>query len=182
MKKTYRLTTPYSERLDRNAVWNEYPRPQFKRNSYINLNGEWDFAVSKENTAPSEYREKILVPFPPESALSGIGRRINKGEKMYYRRGFTLPSDFVRDRVILHFGAVDQIATIYINGKELCRNEGRISSFFLRYHGGSYSRRKRAFARSRGRAFQGISLRKADRQEGRYVVYSRIGNLADGLA
>ena len=124
MKKTYRLTTPYSERLDRNAVWNEYPRPQFKRNSYMNLNGEWDFAVSKENTAPSEYREKILVPFPPESALSGIGRRINKGEKMYYRRGFTLPSDFVRDRVILHFGAVDQIATLYINGKELCRNEG----------------------------------------------------------
>ena len=63
-----RLTTKYSDLIDKKTPWNEYPRPSMKRNSFFNLNGEWDFAISK--TEPTEYPEKILVPFPPESALS----------------------------------------------------------------------------------------------------------------
>ena len=123
-KRTYKLTTPYASALDKNAVWTDYPRPQLKRDSYICLNGEWDFAVSGEASAPTEYTERILVPFPPESALSGIERDIKRGELMHYRRTFSLPEGFIKDRVIIHFGAVDQIATLYINGQELITNEG----------------------------------------------------------
>ena len=124
MKRTYKLTTPYGENLNKDAVWQDYPRPQFKRDSFICLNGEWDFAVSKSENLPSEYAEKILVPFPPESALSGIERSIQRGDVMYYRRKITLPEGFLKDRVIIHFGAVDQIAVLYVNGTKIYKNEG----------------------------------------------------------
>ena len=67
------LTTPFIEKMDRVMPWNEYPRPSMVRNSFLCLNGEWDFAISDTGT-PKEYSERILVPFPPESMLSGIGR------------------------------------------------------------------------------------------------------------
>ena len=72
------LTTPFSENMDKEHPWAEYPRPAFVRDSYFSLNGEWDFALCGEGEIPDEYAEKILVPFPPESALSGIGRRMEK--------------------------------------------------------------------------------------------------------
>ena len=118
------LKTVYEDSLDRSCPYNEYPRPQLKRNSFFTLNGEWDFKMTKETSLPESYEEKILVPFPPESALSGIERGHARGEFLYYRRSFTLPEDFKIDRIILHFGAVDQISTVYINGQEVGSNEG----------------------------------------------------------
>ena len=103
--------------------WDEYPRPRLVRDSYMSLNGRWDFAVSGEDI-PESFNEKILVPFPPESALSGIGREIKRGERLYYRRTFNLPKGFMKDRLILHFGAVDQIAEIFINGVKVVQHEG----------------------------------------------------------
>ena len=114
------LTTPYSEKMDKEQVWNVYPRPQFVRDSYFSLCGEWDFST----TGSENFKEKILVPFPPESALSGIERRITKKCELIYRRLFTLPEDFIKDRVILHFGAVDQICTVLINGQRAAYHEG----------------------------------------------------------
>lgn len=111
------LTTPYSENMDKSCPWNEYPRPQLKRDSFFCLNGLWDFAVTKEATPPKKYQDKILVPFPPESALSGIERRINKDDRIYYRKTFTLPDGFKKDKVVVRFGAVDRFCRLTVNGK-----------------------------------------------------------------
>ena len=108
------LTTAYAEKMDRNCPWGEYPRPTLARDSYICLNGLWDFAYSKNE--PTEYSEKILVPFSPECALSGIERGHTDEELLYYRRVFEIPKNFIKKRVILHFGAVDQVCRVYING------------------------------------------------------------------
>ena len=110
------LTTPYAEKMDKSCPWNEYPRPQLKRDSFICLNGLWDFAVSKDATPPKKFAELILVPFPPESPLSGIGRSIGSDDYMYYRKKFTVPKDFINDRVLLRFGAIDRFCKLTVNG------------------------------------------------------------------
>jgi len=109
--------------------WNEYPRPQMKRESYLPLNGEWELSALKDGTETPVGR--IKVPFPPESPLSGIGRTLEKGEKWLYRRSFALPDGFVQDKLILHFGAVDQIAVVRVNGREAGRHEGGYLPFCL---------------------------------------------------
>lgn len=108
------LITPYAAEMDKDIPWNIYPRPQMQRDSFICLNGEWDFKISDGNDG--DFNEKILVPFPPESKLSGIERRIPKGKTLSYRRYFTLPDGFVKSTVQLHFGAVDQICEVFVNG------------------------------------------------------------------
>lgn len=117
------LTTKYCEKLNKSTPLYDYPRPQLVRGSYFCLNGTWDFSVNKRGDTPL-FNEKILVPFPPESALSGIERTHKKGEALHYRRTFTLPFGFIRDRVILHFGAVDQICEVWLNGSLVGEHEG----------------------------------------------------------
>ncbi len=118
------LTTPYQEYLDSKNIWNIYPRPMLKRDSFFSLNGEWDFAAVKSEDFPTFYTEKIIVPFPPESYLSGINRILDIDDILYYRRTFVLPDGFIKERVILHFGAVDQICEVFINGKSVGKNHG----------------------------------------------------------
>ena len=96
-------------------VWSVYPRPQLKRDSYLNLNGTWEFTVSKEKKKPESYPLKILVPFCPESPLSGVGKRIHNGRYLYYHRFFTFPENFRKDRVILHVDACDYEAQIFVD-------------------------------------------------------------------
>ncbi|MBR2343728.1 MAG: glycoside hydrolase family 2, partial [Clostridia bacterium] len=116
------LTTVYSENMT-DIPHSYYPRPQLVRSSFISLNGVWDFAISPSREEFG-YKEKITVPFPPESALSGICRKIGKQDYMHYRRRFTLPDGFMRGRLILHFGAVDQICSVYVNGTLAVEHEG----------------------------------------------------------
>ena len=125
------LMTPWGEELKNtgSAPWQVYPRPQLVRDSYVNLNGEWDFCVRPEAAIPGEYDHKILVPFCPESQLSGLQIHPEDGNYLFYRRSFTLPEDFNRGRVLLHFGAVDQKADIYVNQKHLCHHLGGYDSF-----------------------------------------------------
>ena len=120
------LTTPRGETLS-GTPWQVYPRPQMRRDSYINLNGEWDFAVSSEK--PATFDMGITVPFCPESRLSGIGRHFEEGAPLWYRRKFVLPEGFRRERVLLHIGAADQTAEVFVNGQHLCRHEGGYASF-----------------------------------------------------
>lgn len=120
------LTTPRGETLS-GTPWQVYPRPQMRRDSYINLNGEWDFAVSSEK--PAIFDMGITVPFCPESRLSGIGRHFEEGAPLWYRRKFVLPGGFRRERVLLHIGAADQTAEVFVNGQHLCRHEGGYASF-----------------------------------------------------
>lgn len=98
----------------------DYPRPTMVRDSYMCLNGEWKLSTP-------EWEGSIVVPYPPEASLSGVGRHL--GGRLVYEREFELPSGFLKDRVILHFGAVDQIATVYINGVELITHVGGYTSF-----------------------------------------------------
>ena len=105
------------------APWQDYPRPCLVRDSYLSLNGTWSFSA---NGGPEE---EILVPFPPESLLSGIGRDMGPRPRLCYTRRFTLPADFLRDRIILHFGAVDQVARVSLNGIFLGEHRGGYTPF-----------------------------------------------------
>ena len=115
--------------------WQEYPRPALRRDSYLNLNGLWDFAAATE--PPASFGRTIRVPFPPESLLSGIHEVFPEETPLWYRRSFRLPEGFVRGRVLLHFGAVD----------------GRLFSLHPRHHGLPAGRKHPARARG-GPSFQ----------------------------
>ena len=116
------LYTPEGESLTV-STWDVYPRPQLVRDSFFSLNGIWDFTVGDGNW------ETITVPFPPESLLSGIHRHMGKRPHLVYKKTFTLPEGFMRDRVILHFGAVDQIAVVTLNGTVLGEHRGGYAPF-----------------------------------------------------
>lgn len=118
------LMTKWGEALDWEHPLPEYPRPQLRRESYLNLNGIWEYAVSTVNSEPEEYDGEIVVPFPLESALSGSGRTLMPGEYLWYRRDFELPEGFNIGRVLLHFGAVDQCARVWVNGVDACVHTG----------------------------------------------------------
>lgn len=128
MKQQLRhLTTPFGDAATE-TPWLEYPRPNFKRDSYISLNGEWDFiAVRNYRTQAC----KITVPFPPESLLSGVTQRFKKDTCIFYKRNFTLPQDFIKDRVLLNFEAIDGVARVYINNLPAGSHSGGYCPFTL---------------------------------------------------
>src|SRR5688500_11601455 len=98
----------------------EYPRPQMVRKEWRNLNGLWDFAIKpKDEKRPETFDGKIPVPFPVESALSGVMKNVGDQNRLWYRRTFQVPVGWAGKRVLLHFGAVDWDATVYVNGKEV---------------------------------------------------------------
>lgn len=97
---------------------NEYPRPSLKRDSFFCLNGEWEFYTDEEQSG------NIIVPFCPESLLSGINKTYKKGTEFTYKKSFSLPEGFVKSKVFLHFGAVNQIADVYLNGTHLGNHQG----------------------------------------------------------
>ncbi len=121
--KLVHLQTDFEKELIDNATpFSVYPRPQLKRDSYLCLNGDWNFSVREESK--TVYTGTIKVPFPPESRISGIFHPVNKCDELIYERTFTLTHGFVKDKVILHFGACDQYASVYVNGKSVGENVG----------------------------------------------------------
>ena len=118
------LYTPAGENF-RGTPWTVYPRPQMKRESYLNLNGAWDFSVDYEKQG------QIRVPFCPESKLSGIGKHYDEGALLCYNRSFVLPESFNKGRVILHIGAADQRADVFINGKPVGSHLGGYEAFSI---------------------------------------------------
>lgn len=125
------MKTIWGKRLDAEAVLTEYPRPQLRRESYLCLNGRWRYAFSAGEEMPLRMKGEILVPFSPESPLSGVGRALEPGQCLWYRREFKLPKGFNQGRVLLHFGAVDQEAAVYLNGREVGRHAGGYTPFTL---------------------------------------------------
>lgn len=123
------LFTEYGENLNKNNPLSEYPRPQFVRDSYMNLNGRWQCEFSGSEVLPEHYGHDIIVPFSPETPLSGVNRVLNPGEYLHYEKRFLLPDDFNRGRVFLHFGAVDQIAYVYINSVKIGAHKGGYTPF-----------------------------------------------------
>ena len=125
------MTTPWTSKVSRTAPLPEYPRPQLRRTEWKSLNGQWEFAVAKEGQAPpfgKTLAETILVPYPMQSALSGIARQ---EKRTWYRRRFAVPAAWGGRRVILHFGAVTNQATVYVNGKRVGSHRGSYDAFSL---------------------------------------------------
>ena len=122
-----KLYTPEGEAL-RGQPWPEYPRPLLERDSFYNLNGEWEFAAQGAAEMPAAFPMRIQVPFAPESILSGVERHFAR-QWLFYRKTFALPQGFVRRRTFLHFGAVDQIAEVFLNGVRLGGHTGGYAPF-----------------------------------------------------
>lgn len=109
------LVSRWGKELDKEYVLKEYPRPGLVRDSYLNLNGEWEYCISTQKKT-DQYDGTILVPFSPESMLSGVGKILQPDQYLHYRTSFSIPEGFVKKRVLLHFGAVDQECEVYVNG------------------------------------------------------------------
>ena len=118
------MNTRWSERFDALSPLPDYPRPQMVRERWMSLNGPWEYAITADKTLPEHFDGRITVPFSPEAPLSGVERTLGSGEYLWYRREVTLPESFAGRRVILHFGAVDQIADVWVNEKHLVTHVG----------------------------------------------------------
>lgn len=128
------LLTPWGESLDLDAVLPEYPRPQLVRDSHLSLNGLWDYAITPAahawpGEAPQAWDGEIIVPFSPEAPLSGVERQLQPDQTLWYRRIVTLPAGFRSERLVLHFGAVDQTCVVYVDGAEAASHTGGFTPF-----------------------------------------------------
>jgi beta-galactosidase/beta-glucuronidase len=123
------LKTPWTDSLDPERPLPEHPRPSLLREDWMSLNGLWDCEVQPIGPAPAVFERRIVVPFPLESALSGIGRPLGSGESLWYRRSFAVPPSWSGRRVILHFGAVDWGARVWVNGFLVGLHRGGYSPF-----------------------------------------------------
>jgi beta-galactosidase/beta-glucuronidase len=124
------IMTKWAKEVSPAGVLPEYPRPQMVRKEWKNLNGLWEYAIQpKDNTTPQTYNGQILVPFPVESALSGVKKLVGKDNKLWYHHTFDVPAAWAGQQVLLHFGAVDWQSTVYVNGKEVGTHEGGFDPF-----------------------------------------------------
>ena len=124
----FNLYTPEGEQLSQQP-WQSYPRPQMRRESFFNLNGQWEFSVSPCHEAPEQYPDTIRVPFPPQSLLSGIHRDFPENCFLFYKKVFSLPAEFQTGRTLLHMGATDQIASVWFNEQFLGEHVGGYDPF-----------------------------------------------------
>ena len=126
------LLTPWGEALDPHDLLQEYPRPQMRRESYANLNGWWECTIRTDQQEGSEadpiYCGRILVPFSPESALSGVGHQLLPHETIWYRRSVSMLKRPGK-RYLLHFGAVDFACECIVNGHPVGSHRGGYTPF-----------------------------------------------------
>ena len=129
------MLTKWGKALDPNQILPDYPRPQFRRKNCTILNGKWEYAITAaaQQTSPDRFDGTILVPFSPESELSGVGRSLKPNECLWYRRTIEAPQDFDANTedLILHFGAVDQFAEVRLNGVTLAHHAGGYLPFSI---------------------------------------------------
>ncbi|MGH7131325.1 MAG: sugar-binding domain-containing protein [Phycisphaerales bacterium] len=124
------IMTRWAKDVKPDQPWPEYPRPTMVRDKWENLNGLWDYSVvTTAEPATVKQAGRILVPYPIESSLSGVGRPLSPGETLVYRRSFTIPIDWVKRRIVLHFGAVDWQARVKVNGREIGEHSGGYAPF-----------------------------------------------------
>lgn len=125
-----KIKTPWGEQLDPKNVLPEYPRPIMERHEWQSLNGSWNYAITKKgDSAPSYYQGEILVPFAIESALSGVGKTVNEHQEIWYQRSFDIPSAWRSKQILLHFGAVDWKADIWVNDVKVGEHTGGFTPF-----------------------------------------------------
>ncbi|MDQ2801077.1 MAG: glycoside hydrolase family 2, partial [Armatimonadota bacterium] len=123
------LMTKWAKQVNPNKPWPEYPRPQFVRADWLNLNGIWEYQSGAEGDAApvgKHLTSQILVPYPVESALSGV---MEHHDRLWYRRHFTVPPAWKGKQILINFGAVDYEAEIFVNGKSVGIHKGGYESF-----------------------------------------------------
>lgn len=125
------IKTVWAADVDPSAPLPEYPRPQMVRSRWMNLNGLWDYAITSAEAEDFSAEGQILVPFAVESSLSGVGRRVGKDQALWYERRFDLPKKSKGMRTLLHFGAVDWKASVYVNGKLAGEHTGGYTPFTI---------------------------------------------------
>ncbi len=126
------MLTPWGERVSAASVWPEYPRPQLRRDEWVSLNGSWQYAIRpRAAPMPADWDGEILVPFPVESRLSGVARRVGPEDRLWYRRTLSVPAEWAGQRVVLHFGAVDHEAAVWIGGAFVGAHRGGFDPFSL---------------------------------------------------
>lgn len=129
-----KIKSPWADSVNPAAVLPEYPRPQLQRNGWQNLNGLWQYAVlpkAEGESIPSSFQGNILVPFCIESALSGVGKTVGKDSVLWYATTINVPAKRTGKKVLLHFGAVDWRADVYVNGAKVTTHEGGFDPFSI---------------------------------------------------
>ena len=125
-----KIKTEWADKVDPQNVLPEYPRPIMERPQWLNLNGLWDYAITKKDAPlPKTFDGKILVPFAIESSLSGVGKTIKADQSLWYERKFQIPEDWKGKNVLLNFGAVDWKAEIFVNGNKIGEHTGGYTPF-----------------------------------------------------
>jgi len=126
------IMTRWAKDVTPENTWREYPRPQMRRPDWLNLNGLWEYAITSImlDNVP-DFREQILVPFPIESALSGVKRPLRSEELLWYRRTFSIPPAWQWKRVLLHFGAVDWETKVFVNSQRVGEHVGGYLPFWF---------------------------------------------------
>ena len=125
-----RIMTEWAAKIDVENVLPEYPRPIMERADWINLNGLWNYAISPVGQAmPQSYDGRILVPFAVESSLSGVGKSLGEKNELWYQRQFSVPSKWKGHRILLHFGAVDWKADVWVNKVKVGQHTGGFTPF-----------------------------------------------------
>ncbi|SEF75837.1 glycoside hydrolase family 2 protein [Parabacteroides chinchillae] len=125
-----KIKTQWAEQINPKNVLPEYPRPQMERADWVNLNGEWDYAIKpKGEVEPASFDGKILVPFAVESSLSGVQKEVGENNELWYKRSFTVPSSWKNKDVMINFGAVDWKADVYVNDILIGSHKGGFTPF-----------------------------------------------------
>ena len=124
------MLTRWAKAVSEDNAHPEYPRPTLVRTNWLNLNGQWDYGITHlDQTNSGTFTGKILVPFPVESFLSGVKHQLTENQRLWYRRPFNVPTNWLGQRVLLHFDAVDWEARVWLNGKELGVHRGGYDRF-----------------------------------------------------
>ncbi len=125
-----KIMTRWAQDVTPDTAHAEYPRPQMKREQWENLNGMWEYAIRpEEEKVPELYDGFILVPFPVESALSGVKKPVGKENRLWYRRIFKVPGEWSNKRILLNFEAVDWETTVWVNGRQIGTHRGGYDPF-----------------------------------------------------
>ena len=125
------MLTRWGRDLDRERPLPEHPRPQLVRPRWASLNGPWQYAITGTDEIPADWDGEIVVPFSPEAELSGVGRQLQPDQWLFYSRSFAPPPLADGERLLLHFGAVDQTCTVWVNGVEVGGHTGGYLPFSL---------------------------------------------------
>lgn len=123
------ILTEWASKVDPLKPWKEYPRPDMVRKNWINLNGLWEYAVTVKDVKPEKWDGEILVPYPVESALSGVKRRVSDTENLWYKTSFSLPDRWKKGEILLNFEACDWETRVWIDGKEAGVHRGGYDPF-----------------------------------------------------